>query len=47
MDPFKEMGGKYIFSAVPIDNAAENHLPLEKVFDSKGSAWKIYLYKVI
>ncbi len=42
---FKEMGGSYIFSAIPIDNAAENHLMLEKVFNSKTSAWKIYLYK--
>jgi Protein of unknown function (DUF6044) len=47
IEPFKEMGGRYIFSAVPIDNAAENHLNLEKIFDSKSSAWKIYLYKAI
>jgi hypothetical protein len=47
MEPFKAMGGKYIFSAIPIDNAKENHLVLEKVFDSKPSAWKIYLYKVL
>ncbi|MBC1513200.1 DUF6044 family protein [Listeria booriae] len=42
---FKEMGGEYIFSALPIDNAAANHLYLEKVFDDKQAAWKIYLYK--
>ncbi|WP_199484486.1 DUF6044 family protein [Peribacillus glennii] len=44
---FKEMGGSYIFSAVPIDNAPKNHLLLEKVFTSKQAAWKIYLYKAI
>ncbi|PLT35588.1 DUF6044 family protein [Bacillus sp. V5-8f] len=44
---FKEMGGSYIFSAIPIDNAAKNRLMLEKVFTSKHAAWKIYLYKAI
>jgi len=42
---FKKMGGRYIFSALPIDNAQQNKLLLEKVFDSKTSAWRIYLYK--
>nr|WP_042461239.1 DUF6044 family protein [Neobacillus dielmonensis] len=42
---FKEMGGRYIFSALPIDNAEQNQLKLEKVFVSKTSAWKIYLYR--
>lgn len=46
-DAFKAMGGSYIFSAVPIDNAAVNSLQLEKVFESKSSVWKIYLYKAI
>lgn len=44
-DVFKELGGRYIFSAIPIDNAAENQLSLDRVFESKKSAWKIYLYK--
>ncbi|WP_141770520.1 DUF6044 family protein [Bacillus sp. MUM 116] len=44
---FNQMGGQYIFSALPIDNAEENQLNLEKVFKSKTSAWKIYLYKTI
>ncbi|WP_053367556.1 DUF6044 family protein [Bacillus sp. FJAT-27245] len=43
---FKKMGGTYIFSAVPIMNAEENRLQLERTFTSKESAWKIYLYKV-
>jgi hypothetical protein len=41
---FTEMGGRYIFSAIPIENAEQNHLKLDKVFESKTSAWKIYLY---
>lgn len=44
---FKEMGGRYIFSALPITNAKENQLMLDKVFQSKNSAWKIYLYKTM
>lgn len=47
LEPFKQMGGEYIFSAVPIDNSAENNLKLEKVFTSKESAWKIYLYEAL
>jgi cell division septum initiation protein DivIVA len=47
IEQFKKMGGRYIFSAVPIENAAENNLFLEKVFDSKESAWNIYLYKAM
>ncbi|MEH7505031.1 DUF6044 family protein [Neobacillus drentensis] len=46
-DVFKKMGGRYIFSALPIDNATENQLLLVKVFESKTSAWKIYLYKTL
>jgi Protein of unknown function (DUF6044) len=42
---FKKMGGRYIFSAVLIENASENDLALEKVFESEESAWRIYLYK--
>lgn len=46
-ETFKEMGGTHIFSAVPILNAKENHLVLERVFSTKQSIWKVYLYKVI
>ncbi|WP_191270887.1 DUF6044 family protein [Neobacillus kokaensis] len=46
-DVFKELGGTYIFAALPIDNPEENQLSLEKVFVSKLSAWKIYLYKTL
>ena len=47
LEPFKEMGGHISFSAVPIVNAKDNHLVLERVFSSKESIWKIYLYKVM
>ncbi len=47
MDAFKELGGIYIFSAVPIENAKENQLLLERTFKSDLSVWKIYLYKVL
>lgn len=43
---FYEMGGRYLFSSVPIDNAAENHLALVKSFEDDLSYWKIYLYAV-
>ena len=46
-EPFKKMGGTHIFSSVPIKNAEENKLKLEKVFSSKESVWKIYLYRVV
>lgn len=46
MEPFVEMGGRYIFSAIPIDNAEENNLRLEKKFTAKTSPWRIYLYEV-
>jgi hypothetical protein len=44
---FKELGGEYILSSLPILNAGENQLKLEKVFESKSAAWKIYLYKTM
>jgi hypothetical protein len=44
---FKKMGGRYIFSALPIDNAKKNQLLLVKVFESRTSAWKIYLYETL
>ncbi|QDP42057.1 DUF6044 family protein [Radiobacillus deserti] len=44
---FKELGGEYIFSAVPIENAQENDLKLLKAFNHPESAWKIHLYQAI
>ncbi len=43
----KDMGGDYVLSAVPILNADQNHLKLEKVFNEKFAYWEIYLYKVM
>ncbi|MDE8564439.1 DUF6044 family protein [Anoxybacillus rupiensis] len=45
-DVFKKMGGRYLFSSVPIMNAKENHLRLLKAFEDSQSVWKIYLYEV-
>jgi hypothetical protein len=47
IEAFKKLGGQYIFSAIPIVNAEDNSLKLDRVFDSKTSHWKIYLYKAI
>jgi len=47
MKAFKALGGRYIFSAVPIVNAEEDDLQLLKVFDNAQSAWRIYLYKAM
>ncbi|MEH7304022.1 DUF6044 family protein [Neobacillus drentensis] len=46
MTVFKQMGGQFILSAVPIMNEEKNGLVLKKTFDQKDSAWKIYLYQV-
>jgi len=43
----KQMGGSYILSAVRIQNANQERLKLQKVFDSKDAYWRIYLYKVM
>lgn len=43
---FKKMGGRYLFSSVPIMNAKENHLRLLRTFEDSQSVWKIYLYQV-
>jgi hypothetical protein len=42
----KQMGGRYIFSSVPILNAEENRLRLLKSFEDQQSVWKIYVYQV-
>lgn len=44
---FYAMGGRYLFSGYKINNAAENHLQLQKVFSSSKSYWTVYLYKII
>lgn len=44
---FRDMGGRYLFSALPIDNAAENGLRLMEVFDDEASAWRVHVYEVL
>jgi hypothetical protein len=43
---FKELGGKYLISAVEIQDHKEHHLHLEKVFTDSQSWWRVYLYSI-
>ncbi|WP_308418971.1 DUF6044 family protein [Virgibacillus oceani] len=43
-DALKELGGKYVFSALPIENHAAIGLQLEQQFEVEGLPWKIWLY---
>ncbi|MEQ8201771.1 MAG: DUF6044 family protein [Syntrophomonadaceae bacterium] len=43
----KKMGGRYVFSALEIQNAADIGLQFCKIFENEQSAWKIYLYRVL
>lgn len=45
-EAFYELGGRYIFSALPIENSEANRLTLLKTFEHKDSHWRIYLYAV-
>jgi hypothetical protein len=45
-DALKALGGTYVLSALPIENAEETGLTFEQAFERKDSPWKIYLYKV-
>ncbi len=45
-DALTDLGGRYVISAVPILNADENRLRLEKVFDETESYWRVWLYRV-
>lgn len=46
MRQLRAMGGRYVISAVLIENSAENGLKLEKEFYSPDSFWHIYLYSL-
>lgn len=46
VEQLKKMGGEYVLSALPIENAEDNRLKLEKNFEHPDSFWNIYLYKV-
>lgn len=43
---FYKMGGRYIFSAVPIKNAADNQLQFLHSFEHPDTVWRIYVYEV-
>ncbi|WP_404454674.1 DUF6044 family protein [Virgibacillus necropolis] len=45
-DALKELGGDYVFSALPINNHQKIGLTFKKSFKSAQSPWKIYLYKI-
>lgn len=47
IEQFRQMGGGYIFSAVPILNYHENQLSPRGVFEREDSPWRIWLYEVI
>ncbi len=42
----KEMGGKYVFSAVEIMDHKKTGLTYLRTFEDKASLWKVFLYKV-
>jgi hypothetical protein len=41
---FRSMGGAYVFSAVPIDNAQSTGLAFMRTFETPSSPWRIWLY---
>ncbi|GIO24709.1 DUF6044 family protein [Oceanobacillus sp. J11TS1] len=43
----KELGGEYVLSAVPIENARDIGLSLEETFTEQDSPWEIYLYYIM
>ena len=45
-EALKNLGGDYILSAVPIENAEELGLQHEQTFETDSSIWRIELYSV-
>ena len=43
---FKDLGGRYLFSAVKINNAKDNQLEFLASFTTDHSPWEIYLYEL-
>ena len=41
-----DLGGQYVMSAVPINNAPQNRLQFVRTFDEPESYWRIWLYRV-
>lgn len=46
LDAFRDLGGRYLLSAVEIDVALNPALELLNVFDHPNSAWDIFLYGI-
>jgi hypothetical protein len=42
----KEMGGRYILSAVPITNFRVMNLNYERSFEDESAHWNIHLYRI-
>jgi phage gp29-like protein len=47
VDAFRALGGRYVLSALPIENAESNGLALRRDFRHRDSAWRIYLYEAV
>jgi len=47
LDAFRELGGRYIISAVKISAINNERYVLQKTFESESSFWKIYLYEIV
>jgi hypothetical protein len=43
----KALGGRYILSAVEIENHRENHLRFHRMFEHRESPYRIYLYEIL
>jgi hypothetical protein len=47
IEAFRSLGGVYLLSAVPIENAAESGLLLLRTFEHPDSAWRVHLYEAL
>lgn len=45
-EALRKMGCEYIFSAMEIEDAEENSLELEGIFETPSSYYKVYLYRI-
>ncbi|PAV30905.1 hypothetical protein CIL05_04105 [Virgibacillus profundi] len=45
-EALQDLGGDYIFSALPIENYDDNGLDFEESFEKEGLPWEIWVYRV-
>ncbi len=45
-EAFRALGGRFLISAVPVDNAAELGLALVSVHENTDAAWQLHLYRL-